>query len=471
VKLILFIHGLGGSKKTWGDFPTLINLDSKIDKKIFDIAIYEYPTSLIRPRSILNYFGYLGKIVSFFFPQKKLPTISQIAKGLREEINNRYNFYDEIYLITHSMGGLVAKKYLYDEIEIYKNQDLKIKKLLLYAVPNLGSNWAELAKLYNHEQILQLSKSSDFLDFFNTQLSKTKLNNYLKIKYVIGTDDKIVDIQSAQESFGNLDTTRIFNGHLDIVKPKSLDDLNYIIFKNFILDNDNFIEYVLKKLYSSGLVVLFSQNYSRVLPTLKIINSKIKKRFDKDFHHFFVPKTDKKGKYFAKLGLVFGAEFKSSNDFKKMVMAILKDNDKKLFLYVSEFENGNIKFNREFSLTLRFLKDNYSNFYSIIIGREKLADMVYNNQSHLSPLKNAKKIFFPNNAELDFMDIKTILDKLLEDREEICEYLNENFGYFDIYDEPKATLFWNNLLLKNGDKLLIKDKRIKKIVNEILKCL
>ena len=40
---------------------------------------------------------------------------------------------------------------------------IKIKKLLLYAVPNNGSDWVELARVYKHAQIEQMAKKSDFL--------------------------------------------------------------------------------------------------------------------------------------------------------------------------------------------------------------------------------------------------------------------------------------------------------------------
>ena len=49
------VHGLGGSKETWGAFPNLIKKDEAF--KAYDIAIYEYPTSIVRAKSIVAPFS------------------------------------------------------------------------------------------------------------------------------------------------------------------------------------------------------------------------------------------------------------------------------------------------------------------------------------------------------------------------------------------------------------------------------
>ncbi len=229
-KLLLFIHGLGGDEKTWGSFPNLIRDDTKLNR--FDVKIYEYPTSLIRAKSIVSIFS---KPLSWLTPQTKLPKIQEIAQGLKTEIENRYKEYDEIYLITHSMGGLVAKKYLIDEMKIHQRENLRVKKLLLYAVPNNGSNWGILSKVYNHEQIEQLGKSSDFIDFLNTDSASLKLEEYVDTLYVIGTQDEVVDKQSSQATWANKKLETLHKGHMGIVKPEDEKDLSYIVFRNFIL--------------------------------------------------------------------------------------------------------------------------------------------------------------------------------------------------------------------------------------------
>jgi len=53
-----------------------------------------------------------SKLLSFFMLSGNLPIMKEIAEGLRTELRIRYVDYEEIYLVIHSMGGLVARKYL-----------------------------------------------------------------------------------------------------------------------------------------------------------------------------------------------------------------------------------------------------------------------------------------------------------------------------------------------------------------------
>ncbi len=259
-KLILFIHGLGGDEETWGKFPELISSDENLKK--FDVKIYTYPTSLIRVKSIIKPFS---SILSYLMPQEKLPSIQDIAKGLKTEIDNRYRVYDDIYLVAHSMGGLIAKKFLLDEVN-QKQHNTKINKLLLYAVPNHGSNWAILSKLYDHVQIKQLSKDSDFIESLNTDIAKSNLMDYVSIKYVIASQDEVVDKRSAQNDYGDANQETIHCGHMDIVKPKDSEDLSYKILKNYILDKwepkitDESIDYMFKDLVKKLLEESMNKN-------------------------------------------------------------------------------------------------------------------------------------------------------------------------------------------------------------------
>ena len=226
-KLILFIHGLGGSDETWGNFKTFIAKDSSFDG--FDVKFYGYRSSLIRSKNVLSIFS---KLLSFIIPQQRLPKIQDVAELLKTEIEERYSSYHEIYLITHSMGGLVARKYLYDMLKSKEN--LQVKKLMLYAVPNNGSDWAKFSKLYKHEQIEQLDRDSDFIQHLNKEVENINLEAYMDVLYVIGKYDDVVNESSAKGYWGNTKVKALPNTHTDIVKPKDSDDLSFLVLKNFL---------------------------------------------------------------------------------------------------------------------------------------------------------------------------------------------------------------------------------------------
>ncbi len=51
-KLILFIHGLGGSEETWGNFEKLIKEDESF--KDFDVKFFTYRTSITDISLMIN---------------------------------------------------------------------------------------------------------------------------------------------------------------------------------------------------------------------------------------------------------------------------------------------------------------------------------------------------------------------------------------------------------------------------------
>ena len=126
-RLILFIHGLGGNgRSTWQSFPKLIETDAHLPRDNH-IAFYNYPTSL------------------FYLPLvSKSIKIQDLAMGLSTQITNEFVAYDSISLVCHSLGGLIARWYLMNEVRY--NRPLKVTHLLLYAVPNNGAQLASLTK-------------------------------------------------------------------------------------------------------------------------------------------------------------------------------------------------------------------------------------------------------------------------------------------------------------------------------------
>lgn len=78
---VLFIHGIGGSPR---DFASMINA---LDRKKFQPWLLYYPSGL------------------------ELPAMGGGVLGLLSALHLRYRF-DDLHLVAHSMGGLVARSYL-----------------------------------------------------------------------------------------------------------------------------------------------------------------------------------------------------------------------------------------------------------------------------------------------------------------------------------------------------------------------
>jgi hypothetical protein len=222
-RLVLFVHGLGGAgEATWRDgrhpgFAQLIKNDGAL-RDSTDVAFFEYPTSLLR------------------LPFTRIsPRVGDLAEGLRSQIENRFPNHRSIALICHSLGGLVARRYLIEEVK--RGNTLRVDKLLLYAVPNTGSNLAGIAQhiSWRHNQLRQLCLGSEFLEEINKEWTRLKMNESVTVRYVFGGQDRVVDKQSAVGIGNELVDPILEANHKSIVKPRRHKDMSYLLFRRFVL--------------------------------------------------------------------------------------------------------------------------------------------------------------------------------------------------------------------------------------------
>jgi phosphoserine phosphatase/pimeloyl-ACP methyl ester carboxylesterase len=215
---IVFVHGLGGDPATtWGRFPELINSD--IELKDFEMGTFGYPTSLFR--------------LPFF---RKYPKIQTLSDALRTLLDVRFGDRKDVILVCHSLGGLIARRYLVEEIK--HKAELRVRGLLLYAVPNDGAGLAGVASYisWRHNQLRQLCEDSDLLRDLESDWETNEMGGRVKVRYVVGALDRVVSEKSARSSWGELNVDVVADrGHIEIVKPRDPEDLPYLIFRKFVL--------------------------------------------------------------------------------------------------------------------------------------------------------------------------------------------------------------------------------------------
>lgn len=166
----------------------------------------------------------------------KCSKIQTLAEGLKTKIETRYPQHTNIILVCHSLGGLIGRKYVLEEVKC--NRKRRVLGLLLYAVPNNGAQLASVANQisWRNNQLRQLCKDSDMLRDLNEDWRKLKVDQAVQLKYVVAALDRILDEQSAQLMWGNENVEVVADrGHLDIIKPKNSNDLPFEILKNFVL--------------------------------------------------------------------------------------------------------------------------------------------------------------------------------------------------------------------------------------------
>lgn len=221
--LVLFVHGFTGGRETWKHEADgyLYNhlLENSAFRDEYDIAIFEYYSTL------LNFFpiaeSIRQRIVSLFksFQPKvqKNISITEISNLLTSRIRFDLEKYQNIVVIAHSMGGLVTKSYVLQELEA--GRPCKIRLILSLAVPHLGADLATYGKLLsNNQQIKDLAPLSELCPKLND--AWVKRTDKPIIKYFYGVYDTVVTKQSAIGT-DNLEQDIIScdDNHLTICKP------------------------------------------------------------------------------------------------------------------------------------------------------------------------------------------------------------------------------------------------------------
>lgn len=212
--LLIFIHGLFGSKETWKNKDGISILGLLYDgiiKDHFDIGEFEYRTN---------------KIKKIYLFEKDQLGIDENAELLHSEINIKGKDYKNIILVGHSMGGLISKQYLLNNLE-----NNKVVKYISIATPHRGSSLAKYASYY-HNQIKELLKNNDYLTMLNNQWTSSQ--DKLPISYYFfGAYDKIVEKDSAIPFDDAKNIFSFAENHSSIVKVDKKNSV-YINLKNIL---------------------------------------------------------------------------------------------------------------------------------------------------------------------------------------------------------------------------------------------
>jgi predicted alpha/beta hydrolase family esterase len=217
-RLIVFIHGLGGSpERSWGRFPDLIATDPEFALD-YETYMHNYGSCLLR--------------LPF---TAKPPSIHTLARGLRTEIDLRYGEAEEITLVGHSLGGLIARQYLLEQVK--SGRHTAARRLLMFATPNNGSELARAARKIScaHRQLKALCRGSEFLGAINDDWVDLDMGRRFAIQYVVAGSDTVVDEVSARHFWGTSHFEVVSGAsHRSVIKPSKHSDLAYVIFKKFV---------------------------------------------------------------------------------------------------------------------------------------------------------------------------------------------------------------------------------------------
>jgi len=220
---ILFVHGLSGDRlATWGDFPALIGNDPDFNHINCSPRYYEYITKLWKA-----YLPYTQKMCD----------IETLAEGLKEFVYNYIGDDNDITIVCHSLGGLVVKQFLLEEEK--SGNMISQYRVIFYSTPHKGTELAKIGSLFSlgHKHMKELCANSTFLKQLTKDWLTLKMKDKIDYINIYGDQDQVVSKESARENC-EPNSFKVIQGsdHRSIVKPKSHNDLAYILFKKYLLN-------------------------------------------------------------------------------------------------------------------------------------------------------------------------------------------------------------------------------------------
>lgn len=208
-------------------------LSNEEEFKNVKIDSFSYPSGIF---AVNKKNKFIDKILSIGFIQlfsKDCFSISELSNQLSFKIENDFKEYKNLILVGHSMGGIIARKYL------LTHSASNVSKLILYASPVQGSAFATFLNYFvkTNKQLMDLKRNSKLLKDLNFEWKNSEETKKLKVINVVTPFDQYISINKLYDYWNpEPDEFYIIKNklHLSIIFPKNTSDKVYSILKNNI---------------------------------------------------------------------------------------------------------------------------------------------------------------------------------------------------------------------------------------------
>ena len=264
--LLFFIHGIGSNKKTWKQLIQLMENDLNIQIKehkfrdtnndcnyFYKLDEYNAPIKNLtwNPCTWFNF-----KICDFMRIKKSGELkagdllVADHADVLITKLNLLSKSYENIYLIGHSMGGLVILESLF-ELFFSSNDNLlpRIKKVIFIASPFAGSDDSkDIKRIFEKRPskhifscvVKELSPDSQTIVNIENGIGKYKNElQDLNCLFMNGKTDARILSDSAEFAQSFCQVENFLVNHTKIKEPMNTKDPLYEVFFNFIFTISN----------------------------------------------------------------------------------------------------------------------------------------------------------------------------------------------------------------------------------------
>ena len=243
-KCIVFIHGLGGGILTFKNFISYLNSKWNLSYGVllyffkYYRNLFYYKVPLWMPDKIITVFSYVTFPIKAFWSKRNSSNVKLLEKYIDNNCPN-----NNIILVAHSMGGLIARQYLVD----CKKNGVDIRRfrmLCTFATPHNGSHIAKYASYLVHfplikniyvffsntlkyrisPQIGDLSNLNIFINDLNRDWRDFRVDQNLQFIRIGGTKDWLVKMNSSNLHNDDLDNVFYYDyNHSELITPSSND--------------------------------------------------------------------------------------------------------------------------------------------------------------------------------------------------------------------------------------------------------
>lgn len=229
--VVVFVHGFNSGPKCWDPFVNRLTQDEDFPAAAYRFIRFEYPTGLVE-----------------LSPTRRLPAIQECANSLGHFLET-YADCDQLFLVGHSMGGLVIQQFLAQQIVAQRGKDLaRIRSVILFATPNRGSTIADglrslVTRVFKNPQEQELrvldTTIADVSDTITRSILDAKNTDKvccpIPFRAFWGMQDNVVPAVSARGPF--VEANGILGDHSKIIQCEPTgNDERYDSLKNSLLN-------------------------------------------------------------------------------------------------------------------------------------------------------------------------------------------------------------------------------------------
>ena len=216
--LLLFVHGFSGEAAgTFGRIPEFLAKDSKMDG--WDMKPLGY-SQHVNPE--------LGKDI-----WAGIDDIEKITDYLATTITHKFDKYDRVAIVAHSLGGLIAQKAI---LRLKPDALNKISHLIMLGTPSMGIEAEVLNKSWNNKYS-SLSSEGAFIKNLRSKWTEEFKEGYpFELKVAFALSDQYVTSKSCVGPFSEEERVTVSGSHLAMVKPDDVHNDAYNLILNTLTD-------------------------------------------------------------------------------------------------------------------------------------------------------------------------------------------------------------------------------------------